>query len=73
MTDRLSVINNDIATLLKGDQYFGTVTDLLYSQLCSMVAADKCLFAIHRLELAGGEILREFGEFGVIPMPMFDE
>ena len=73
VTDRLSVINNDIATLLKGDQYFGTVTDLLYSQLCSMVAADKCLFAIHRLELAGGEILREFGEFGVIPMPMFDE
>lgn len=73
VTDRLSVINNDIAALLKGDQYFGTVTDLLYSQLCSMVAADKCLFAIHRLELAGGEILREFGEFGVIPMPMFDE
>lgn len=71
--EKLTKINDYITTLLGGDQYFGTTSDLTYSQLCSMLANNNCLFAIHRLELAGGDILREFGEFGVIPTPLYDE
>lgn len=72
--ERLAKINNDIIMLMTGDQYFGvTGDDNYYSKLCSIVSNNNCLFAIHRLELAGGDILRSFGNFGVIPTPLYDE
>ena len=71
--DKLTKINDYIIGLFDGEQYFGTVSDLTYSQLCTMLANNHCLFAMHRLELAGGGILRDFGEFGVIPTPKYDE
>ena len=73
VNDKLTKINDYIIGLFDGEQYFGTVSDLTYSQLCTMLANNHCLFAMHRLELAGGGILRDFGEFGVIPTPKYDE
>lgn len=71
--DRLVSIAEDMKKLYSGDQYFASQTEIDYPTMRNTFVGNHCLFMIHKLEHAGGTELRNFGEYGIIPTPMYDE
>ena len=71
--EKLMKISEKMLSLYSGNEYFASNTEIDYATMRNTFASNHCLFMIHRLEHAGGAQLRDMGEFGIIPTPLFDE
>lgn len=48
-------------------------SDDMYNRMLAMFAADQSLFLLHRLEFSTRETLRNMENYGILPLPKYDE